>query len=71
MVKVVKENQWRQIFRYGGSTWHPFGGNGFTSKKFYAYIYDLMQAHPVLKLIWGSQCTPRIKFFVWLISVRG
>jgi hypothetical protein len=49
--------------------WKPAWGTVYTAKKFYSRVYDLFQAHPIFKLVWKSRCTPRIKFFFWLILV--
>jgi hypothetical protein len=49
--------------------WKPVWGNDYSVKKFYNLIYDLFQAHPIFKAVWRSRCTPRVKFFIWLILV--
>jgi hypothetical protein len=49
--------------------WKPIWGNDYTSRKFYKYIFDTIEAHPIFKLMWKSSCTPRVKFFAWLIMV--
>jgi len=28
-----------------------------------------MDTHPIFKIIWKSRCTPRVKFFAWLVLV--
>jgi hypothetical protein len=49
--------------------WKPNWGNDYSVKKFYNLVYDLIQAHPIFKSVWKSRCTPRVKFFIWLILV--
>jgi hypothetical protein len=49
--------------------WVPMWGNNYTSRWFYTHIFSAIEAHPVYKMIWKSRCTPRIKFFAWLILV--
>lgn len=49
--------------------WLPFGRSEYTAKRFYKHIYEITQAHPTYKIIWKAQCTPRVKFFIWLILV--
>jgi len=49
--------------------WHLTWGPSYTSKKFYSHIYSMLEAHPVYRMIWKSNCTPKIKFFIWLILV--
>jgi hypothetical protein len=49
--------------------WKPDWGKDYTAKRFYTMVYDLFQAHPIFKLVWNSRCTPRIKFFIWLVLV--
>jgi hypothetical protein len=40
--------------------WIPIWGSRYTSRRY---------AHPVFKMVWKSRCTPRIKFFAWLVPV--
>ena len=49
--------------------WVPIWGNKYTSRRFYSHIFSNVQAHPIFKAVWKSKCTPRIKFFAWLILV--
>jgi len=49
--------------------WTPTWGNSYTSKRFYSYIFGTVEAHPIFKEVWKSGCTPRIKFFAWLVLV--
>jgi hypothetical protein len=49
--------------------WQPIWGKDYTAKRFYDHIYDLIQAHPIFQIVWNSNCTPRIKFFIWLVLV--
>ena len=49
--------------------WVPILGNRYTSRRFYSQVFSNVQVHPVFKAIWKSKCTPRIKFFAWLVLV--
>jgi len=49
--------------------WTPTWGNSYTSKRFYSYIFGIVEAHPIFKEVWKSGCTSRIKFFAWLVLV--
>lgn len=49
--------------------WIPKWGNTYTSRRFYSKVFSNIEAHPIFKVVWKSQCTPRVKFFVWLILV--
>jgi hypothetical protein len=55
--------------KHSQDCWKPIWGNDYTSRKFYKYIFDTIEAHPIFKLMWKSSCTPRVKFFAWLILV--
>jgi hypothetical protein len=50
-------------------SWTPVWGNKYTSQRFYAHVFSYIEAHPSYKALWKSSCTPRIKFFAWLILV--
>ena len=49
--------------------WVPILGNTYTSRRFYFEVFKYIDAHPVFKVIYKSRCTPRVKFFAWLILV--
>jgi hypothetical protein len=49
--------------------WQPIWGNTYTAKKFYNHVFSIVEAHPVFRVMWKAKCTPRIKFFIWLILV--
>lgn len=49
--------------------WVPIWGNLYTSRCYYSHVFKDMEAHPIFKIVWKSRCTPRIKFFAWLILV--
>jgi hypothetical protein len=49
--------------------WIPTWGNKYTSHRYYSHVFTSIEAHPVFKVIWKSRCTPRIKFFAWLVLV--
>ena len=44
-------------------------GAEYTSRQFYKFIYDTLGVHPVFQQIQKSRCTPRVKFFTWLVLV--
>jgi hypothetical protein len=50
-------------------SWITIWRGDYSSKNFYSHIYDAIQAHPIYKAIWSLRCTPRIKFFAWLVCV--
>jgi hypothetical protein len=50
-------------------SWVPVWGNTYTSRKFYSQVFKNMEAHSAFQIIWKSRCTPRVKFFVWLVLV--
>jgi hypothetical protein len=49
--------------------WIPIWGNQYTSRRFYYEVFKNMEAHPAVKVIWKSRCTPHVKFFAWLVLV--
>jgi hypothetical protein len=49
--------------------WKPNRGNNYAAKIFYNHVYDVLDTHPIFKIVWKSKCTPRIKFFFWLLLV--
>ena len=49
--------------------WIPVWGNTYTSRRFYSQVFKNMDTHPIFKIIWKSRCTPRVKFFAWLVLV--
>jgi len=49
--------------------WAPVWGNRYTSRRFYHHIFSNIETHPIFKFVWKSRCTPRIKFFAWLVLV--
>lgn len=49
--------------------WTPIWSGAYASKQFYSYIYDMLDAHPIFRELWKTSCTPRVKFFIWLIMV--
>jgi hypothetical protein len=53
----------------GTDTWEPIWGGRYTSKKLYNHAYKDVEGHPIFKLVWKSRCTPRVKFFAWLVLV--
>jgi hypothetical protein len=49
--------------------WMPIWGSQYTSRKYYKHVFKYIDAHAAFKMIWKSKCSPRIKFFAWLILV--
>lgn len=41
----------------------------YSSRRYYSYVFRGIDAHPIYKVIWKSRCTPRVKFFAWLVLV--
>lgn len=50
-------------------TWSYQWGNSYTSRKFYKSVFQNLPAHPIFEWMWKSKCTPRVKFFAWLVLV--
>ena len=49
-------------------SWSFIGGNAnYSAKKLYTVAYSTMQAPRNFSWLWKSQCTPRVKFFAWLM----
>jgi len=49
--------------------WVPTWGNTYTARRFYSQVFNNLDAHPAYKIVWRSRCTPRVKFFAWLVLV--
>ena len=45
-------------------------GRQYSSRRFYNYVFSGMASTPYFKVLWKSQCTPRVKFFVWLVLMN-
>jgi hypothetical protein len=50
-------------------SWVPVWGSKYSSRRFYREAFSQVDAHPVFRVMWKSNCMPRIKFFVWLVLV--
>jgi hypothetical protein len=46
-----------------------WGNSKYSSRKFYQLAFQQLEAHPIFSWLWKSGCTPRVKFFGWLIMV--
>ena len=46
-----------------------WGAQKYSSCKFYALVFQNMHTHLSFTWLWKSKCTPRIKFFGWLLLV--
>jgi len=54
----------------GDDIWSYIWGNGtYTSQRLYKLVFANTNAHPAFGWIWKAKCTPRIKFFAWLVLV--
>jgi hypothetical protein len=42
-------------------------GKEYTSSKFYRYCFHNIHPHESFLRLWKSKCTPRVKFFGWLV----
>ena len=49
--------------------WTMIWGDKYSSRQFYSYAFSWVETHPYYKVLWKSHCTPRVKFFAWLILV--
>jgi hypothetical protein len=49
--------------------YYIWGNNSYTSQRLYKLAFANSDAHPAFKWIWKAKCTPRIKFFAWLVLV--
>lgn len=47
--------------------WSMIWGEKYSSRRFYMHAFNGVHAHPIFRIVWKAQCTPRVKFFVWLI----
>lgn len=48
---------------------YQWGSITYSSSKFYKTVFQNIPAHPAFSWVWKSKCTPRVKFFAWLIVV--
>jgi hypothetical protein len=48
---------------------YQWGSTTYSSKKLYNLAFQNMPAHPIFTWLWKSNCTPRVKFFAWLVLV--
>jgi len=44
-----------------------WGNDRYSSRKFYAMVFNNVTTPPTFAMIWKSKCTPRLKFFAWLM----
>jgi len=47
--------------------WTMLWGPQYSSWRFYNHVFSGMASTPYFKVLWKSQCTPRVKFFAWLV----
>jgi hypothetical protein len=51
-------------------TWiYQWGNTTYSSSKLYKLAFQNLPEHPVFSWLWKSKCTPRVKFFAWLVLV--
>jgi hypothetical protein len=43
--------------------WKPNRSKDYVAKIFYNHVYVVLETHPIFKIVWKSNFTPRIKFF--------
>jgi hypothetical protein len=43
--------------------WKPNRSKDYVAKIFYTHVYVVLETHPIFKIVWKSNFTPRIKFF--------
>jgi hypothetical protein len=43
------------------------GYTTYSSRKLYKLAFQNVPTHPIFTWIWKSKCTPRVKFFTWLV----
>ena len=56
--------------QYEDDVWSYIWGNGtYTSQRLYKLVLANTYAHLAFGWIWKAKCTPRIKFFAWLVLV--
>ena len=46
-----------------------WGNNSYSSQRLYKLSFANSEAHPAYNWIWKANCTPRIKFFPWVVLV--
>jgi len=68
-VSLQEELQIMEYDEEGVDNWSPIWGDKYSSKRFYSYAFKELDAHPIFKIIWKCKCSPRVKFFAWLILV--
>jgi hypothetical protein len=62
----------QQLVRYvdlsaGEDIWtYPWGAS-YSSSQYYKYCFSQLKPHDAFLWIWKSKCTPRVKFFTWLV----
>jgi len=50
--------------------WTFIWGNAtYSSRKYYKMVFQNYHPSPIFKKIWKLKCTPRLKFFAWLLFV--
>jgi hypothetical protein len=48
---------------------YQWGNATYSSRKLYKLAFQNVPAHPIFAWLWKFKCTPRVKFFVWLVLV--
>jgi hypothetical protein len=57
------------ILQEGDDSWsYPWGGN-YTSSQYYQFYFQDINPHVSILWLWKAKCTPRVKFFGWLVLV--
>ena len=51
-------------------SWSFMWGNQlYSSSRYYNLVFQHFPVSPIFKRLWQSKCTPRLKFFAWLLLV--
>ena len=46
-----------------------WGNQLYSSSRYYNLVFQHFPVSPIFKRLWQSKCTPRLKFFAWLLLV--
>jgi hypothetical protein len=58
-----------QITMNTHDTWtYAWGSDKYSSRLYYQFCFRNLQPHITFKWIWKSKCTPKLKFFGWLVQ---
>ena len=46
-----------------------WGNQVYSSQRYYKMVFQNFHPSPIFRKLWKSKCTPRLKFFAWLLFV--